>query len=238
MVLQRNHLQCYVAVVETLALGEQVTLTDAVARPQRVDLVGQYVRLEPLEADGDAAELFAASHGDPKTEKLWTYMGNGPFSSLEAMTSFLEVRATSDDPLFFTVYEAASGRRVGMTSFMNIVSEMRRLELGNIWYAPPVQRTKVNTETIYLMLRRTFDDLGYRRAEWKCDALNARSRAAALRLGFSFEGLFRQHMIVKGRNRDTAYFSMLDKEWPQKRANLEAWLYSDEKRSLRNMNTV
>ena len=236
VVLQRNHLWCYGDAVTNLPLGEQVEKVGAGARPRRADLVGNYVALKPLDAAKDAPELFAASHGDPETEALWTYMGSGPFGSQEEMTRFLEVRETSDDPLFFTVYDLALGQCVGVTSFMNIVPEMRRLELGNIWYSPRAQRTRVNTETIYLMLRQTFNDLGYRRVEWKCDALNARSRAAALRLGFSFEGILRQHMVVKGRNRDTAYFSMLDKEWPQKRAHMEAWLYGNEKVSLREMN--
>jgi RimJ/RimL family protein N-acetyltransferase len=114
-----------------------------------------------------------------------------------------------------------------LVSFLNIVPDMRRLELGHIWYGLAAQRTKINTETIYLMLRETFDGLNYRRAEWKCDALNARSRAAALRLGFRYEGIFRQHMIYKGRNRDTAWYAMMDHEWPRIKANMERWLESD-----------
>jgi RimJ/RimL family protein N-acetyltransferase len=112
----------------------------------------------------------------------------------------------------------------GVVSFMNVEPEMRHLELGHIWYAPAVQRTEANTETIFLMLRESFEELGHRRVEWKCDALNARSRAAAERLGFTFEGLFRQHMIVKGRNRDTAWYSMLDIEWSRARDAFERWL--------------
>ncbi|MGZ8578512.1 MAG: GNAT family N-acetyltransferase [Actinomycetota bacterium] len=132
----------------------------------------------------------------------------------------------SEDPLFLTVLD--HGREpVGVVSFLNVDIAMRRVELGHIWYVPAVQRTKVNTETVYLMLRRSFDELGNRRVEWKCDALNARSRAAAERLGFTFEGVFRQHMIVKGRNRDTAWFSMLDHEWPDVRAAMEGWLHAE-----------
>ena len=118
--------------------------------------------------------------------------------------------------------------RLGMVCFLNIDARMRHLELASIWYAPFVQRSNVNTESIYLLLRHAFDDLGYRRVEWKCDSLNARSRKAALRLGFEFEGIFRQHMVVKGRNRDTSWYAMLDGDWPAIRRNMERWLYANE----------
>ena len=122
---------------------------------------------------------------------------------------------------------------------MNVDSAMRHVELGNIWYAPVAQRTRANTETVFLMLREAFEELGHRRVEWKCDALNARSRSAAERLGFAFEGVFRQHMIVKGRNRDTAWFSMLDREWPRIRSNMQRWLEADPAAvSLRLLNTT
>ena len=154
------------------------------------------------------------------------------------MEIWLQHQALSRDPLFFTVFENSANKQVGLVSFLAIVPEMRRLELGHIWYAPAAQRTKVNTETIYLMLSEAFDRLNYRRVEWKCDALNARSRAAALRLGFSYEGLFRQHLIYKGRNRDTAWFAMLDYEWPAIKKNMERWLYSNEPDiSLRQLNS-
>jgi len=143
------------------------------------------------------------------------------------MAEWLAGCAESDDPLFLSVTSLGSGTRVGMVSFLNIIPDAWRLELGHIWYAPSVQRTKVNTESVYLMLRESFG-LGYRRIEWKCDALNAKSRAAALRLGFKFEGIFRQHLIYKGRNRNTAWFSMLDAEWPRIRQNIERWLYEND----------
>jgi RimJ/RimL family protein N-acetyltransferase len=126
--------------------------------------------------------------------------------------------------------ESRDAGPVGMAAFLNIVPEHRRLEIGHIWYAPSAQRTEANTETAYLMMREAFDELGYRRVEWKCDALNARSRAAALRLGFTFEGVFRAHMIVRGRNRDSAWFSLLDTEWPAVRDALERWLGTDPER--------
>ena len=137
-------------------------------------------------------------------------MSYGPFDSTHSMQEWLAGGTRLSDPLFFAVHHLESKQRIGMVSFMNIVSDMRRLELGHIWYSLDFQRSNVNTEAIYLMLCEAFDRLKYRRVEWKCDSLNERSRAAALRLGFRFEGIFRQHIIVKGRNRDTAWFSMLD----------------------------
>jgi RimJ/RimL family protein N-acetyltransferase len=190
------------------------------------------VRLEPLRPGADAPELYAASHGSPELERVWSYMAYGPFADAGAMRGWLEICAASRDPLFLAAIEPASGSRVGMVSFLNVAPEMRRLEIGNIWYAARVHRTRVNTEAAWLMLRHAFDDLGYRRVEWKCDALNAASRRAALRLGFAFEGIFRQHLIVKGCNRDTAWYAMLDGEWPARRRRLEAWLESDGSRSL------
>lgn len=212
----------------SLPVGEPVAPLDGLHGPARKPLAGRFVTLRPVDPAADAAALHACSHGDPATEGLWTYMGDyGPFESVAAMRGWLEDCVASDDPLFFAVIEAASHEPVGMVSFLNIVAGMRRLELGHIWYAPKVQRSKVNTEAIYLMLRESFEALHCRRVEWKCNALNARSRAAALRLGFGFEGVFRQHMIVKGRNRDTAWFAMLDGEWPAIKANMETWLYGD-----------
>jgi len=196
--------------------------------PRRQGYRGEFVALTPVDAAADTPELYAASHGDPAREQLWTYMTAGPFVDEAGMEQWLEKCQSSTDPLFFTVTDQTTHRRVGIVSFLNIVAAHRRVELGNIWYGPHAQRTKVNTESIYLMLCEAFDHLRYRRVEWKCDSLNARSRAAALRLGFQFEGIFRQHMIVRGRNRDTAWFAMTDGDWPGVKANLERWLYSGE----------
>ena len=212
---------------ETLPIGDPVTLSGEHRVPERKPLEGHFVTLRPLEPATDCEALYAGSHGDAETEALWTYMPYGPFEDPAAMGLWLDDCSASDDPLFFAVHDHDRGAPVGVVSFLNIVPDMRRLELGHIWYSPAVQRSKVNTETVYLMLRETFDRLGYRRAEWKCDSLNARSRGAALRLGFRFEGVFRQHLIVKGRNRDTAWFSLLDREWPAVKANMESWLYED-----------
>jgi RimJ/RimL family protein N-acetyltransferase len=148
------------------------------------------------------------------------------------MQQWLKIRAKSKDPLFFTVHHRESKCRVGMVSFLNVASDMQRLELGHIWYSLDAQRSSVNTEAIYLMLCEAFDRLKYRRVEWKCDSLNERSRSAAKRLGFQFEGVFKQHMIVKGRNRDTAWYSLLDNEWVNIKKNMQVWLYQNPNREL------
>jgi RimJ/RimL family protein N-acetyltransferase len=196
-------------------------------RPSRRELVGSFVSAVPVDPDVHAEALWACSHGDERTEALWTYMPYGPFPDVGAMRGWLERCAASEDPLFFAVIDRTSAGPVGMASMLNVDPAMRHLELGHIWYGPAAQRSPANTETAYLLLREAFEELGHRRVEWKCDALNERSRAAALRLGFTFEGIFRQHMIVKGRNRDTAWFAMLDAEWRGRKANIERWLASE-----------
>ncbi|MBX3050298.1 MAG: GNAT family N-acetyltransferase [Caldilineaceae bacterium] len=211
-----------------LPVGPLVIPIDNPIPPRCQIYTGQFVTLTPVDPAADIAELYAASHGDPVREQLWTYMPYGPFVDQAAMQNWLEQCQASIDPLFLTVTDRDAGQRVGVVSFLNIVASQRRVELGHIWYAPEAQRTKINTESIYLMLCESFDYLHYRRVEWKCDSLNARSRAAALRLGFQYEGIFRQHLIVRGRNRDTAWFAMTDGDWPRIKANLERWLYTDE----------
>jgi RimJ/RimL family protein N-acetyltransferase len=206
-----------------LPVGEPVPERE-VGRPARRAITGRFVSLVPADPAAHTEALWACSHGDPRTEALWTYMPYGPFADAGAMREWLAGCAASEDPLFFAVVDLVNGTAVGMVSVLNIDPTMRHLELGHIWYGPAAQRSRANTEAAYLLLRESFDELGYRRVEWKCDALNARSRAAALRLGFTFEGIFRRHMIVKGRNRDTAWFAMLDVEWPSRKANLERWI--------------
>lgn len=194
------------------------------AAPGPEPLAGRWVSLAP--PSGSLAEaLYPATHGSPEAEAVWTYMPYGPFHDEGAMAEWLDRLAGSADPRFFAV--TLDGIPVGVVSYLNAVTTDRRIEIGHIWYAPAAQRTRANTEVAYLLLRRAFEELGNRRVEWKCDALNARSRAAAVRLGFTFEGIFRQHMIVKGRNRDTAWFSMLDPEWPGVRAAMERWLEAE-----------
>jgi RimJ/RimL family protein N-acetyltransferase len=194
--------------------------------PVRRALRGRFVSLEPVDAGAHADALWRAAHdGSEEAARLWVYMPYGPFTDPSEMRSWIASLESSRDPLFLAV--VGPGGPIGMASFLNADPAMRRIELGHIWYAPSAQRTEANTEAAYLMLRESIERLGHRRVEWKCDALNERSRAAALRLGFTFEGVFRQHMIVKGRNRDTAWFSMLDGEWPAARAAFERWLAAE-----------
>jgi RimJ/RimL family protein N-acetyltransferase len=151
-------------------------------------------------------------------------MFDGPFGDRGAFAEALKKRQRSSDPLFFAIEEVDKHRAVGIASYMRMEPSHRVIEVGGIVFSPPLQRRPGATEAMYLMTRHVFEDLGYRRYEWKCDALNAPSRRAALRFGFTFEGIFRAHMIIKGRNRDTAWFSMLDTEWPARKAAFEAWL--------------
>ena len=222
----------------SLPVGNIVQSIAPIGLPERTDYKGRFITLSPVSPRDDVTDLYECSHGSDIKEQIWTYMSYGPFDGTNSMHKWLEEKAKSEDPLFFIVHHLESKQRIGMVSFLNIVSDMRRLELGHIWYSPNSQRSNVNTEAIYLMLCEAFDRLKYRRVEWKCDALNERSRAAALRLGFKFEGIFRQHIIVKGRNRDTAWYSMLDSEWAAVKENMEMWLYQnlDQKLSLTTLN--
>ncbi|MCP8939587.1 GNAT family N-acetyltransferase [Alsobacter sp. SYSU M60028] len=208
-----------------LPIGPEVA-SHAARRPERTTLAGRYVTLAPLDPERHAAELFAETHGEGEGA-MWQYLGDGPFADLSAFTASLRAKAASADPLFFAILDAASGRALGYQTLMRIDAPNRVVEVGNIVYGRSLQRTPGATEAQYLFARHVFDDLGYRRYEWKCNACNAPSQRAARRFGFSYEGLFRQHMIVKGRNRDTAWFSMLDHEWPARRAAFEAWLNPD-----------
>ena len=192
--------------------------------PERRSLAGAYARLEPVEPAAHAEGLFRLSHARPEDAALWTYLAYGPFAGQAAFESWLAERARSSDPLFFAIVDQATGEAAGMASYLNIVPANGCIEIGHIWFAPRLQRTRAATEAIFLLMRHVFDDLRYRRLEWKCDALNAPSRRAAGRFGFTYEGTFRQHMIVKGRNRDTAWFALLDRDWPPVRAAFERWL--------------
>ncbi len=203
-------------------VGEIVEPTPA-RRPQRITLSGRAVSLVPLDAAAHADALFDGANGGEK-DRVWTYLFDGPYADRAAFRANLEAKAQSEDPLFFTILDNASGKAVGYQTFLRIEPTHRVIEVGNILYTPALQRTIGATEAQYLFARHVFDDLGYRRYEWKCNNLNAPSKRAAERFGFRFEGLFRQHMIVKGRNRDTAWYAMLDREWPARRAAFEKWL--------------
>ena len=192
-------------------------------RPARVVLEGRDVDVAPLEpAHGDA--LFENTAG---RDDLWTYMFDGPFPDRAAFDAALRRWADSKDPFFFAIVDRASGQALGRAALMRIEPAHRVIEVGGILYSPRLQRTRGATEAMYLLARYVFEELGYRRYEWKCNALNAASRTSAVRLGFTFEGMFRQHMIVKGRSRDTAWYAMLDAEWPARKARFERWLSPD-----------
>jgi RimJ/RimL family protein N-acetyltransferase len=195
-------------------------------RPERVTLRGRAVSLVPLDAETHADALFHGANGGDK-DRLWTYLADGPYADAAVFKAAIAAKAQSADPLFFAVLDNASGLAVGYQTLMRIDATHRAIEVGNVLYTPALQRTIGATEAQYLLARYVFDELGYRRYEWKCDDLNAPSKRAAARLGFVFEGVFRQHMIVKGRSRDTAWFSMLDAEWPARRAAFEGWLAPD-----------
>jgi len=197
-------------------------------RPDRAPLNGTRVRLEPLITERHGPQLFAASHQkDGSGSSLFRYLPYGPFAGFDEFKAWLEQRAETADPLFYAVVDTATDTARGMTSYLRMVPEHGVIEIGHIWFSPALQRTREATEAIYLMSRHAFDDLGYRRLEWKCDALNEASRQAAARFGFTYEGTFRQHLVVKGRNRDSAWFSIIDGEWPRIRAAFAAWLATE-----------
>jgi RimJ/RimL family protein N-acetyltransferase len=206
----------------TLPIGAEVATYDA-RRPDRTPIEGRDVVLMPIDVAAHGPGLYALSHGAQR-EALWRYLWDGPYPSREAFLENLAVKAASADPFFFAIVERATGRATGVAAYLRIMPADRVIEVGSILFTPALQRTRGATEAMYLMARHAIETLGYRRYEWKCNALNQPSRRAALRLGFSFEGIFRQHMIVKGRSRDTAWFAMLDRDWPSRKAAFEAWL--------------
>jgi RimJ/RimL family protein N-acetyltransferase len=206
--------------------------------PRPVTLRGRWVTLEPLDADRHTANLWKAVRGH---DEVWTWLADGPYASESALRAALAEKQAAQTAVFLAILPAPDGQgRVspslpgpygsgqhpgaGYASYMRIEPAHGVVEVGNILLSPGLQRTTAATEAMYLMARHVFDELGYRRYEWKCNAENEPSRRAALRLGFSFEGIFRQHMVIKGRNRDTAWFAMLDQEWPTRKRAFEAWL--------------
>ena len=214
-----------VRTTHTTDLGDKLVDLAPAKLPQRTHLEGRIVSIVPLDPVAHAEALYDATRGE-KNDGLWRYLFEGPFATRAAFESHLHQKASSEDPLAFAILEKSSGDAVGYASYMRIEPEHRVIEVGSILFTPRLQRTIGATEAMYLMARHVFEGLGYRRYEWKCNAHNAPSRSAALRLGFAFEGVFRQHMIIKGRNRDTAWFSMLDSEWLKRKAAFERWLDS------------
>ena len=194
-------------------------------KPPRGPMTGSFCRLEPLDPDRHAAALFAANVSDDEA-KSWTYLPYGPFRTLSEYRAWMDARCRGDDPLFFAIVDAADGKPAGLASYLRISPESGSIEIGHIHYAPLLRRSPAATEAMYLLMKQAFA-LGYRRYEWKCDALNAPSRAAAQRLGLSFEGVFRQATVYKGRNRDTAWYAAIDAEWPALNEAFRAWLSPD-----------
>jgi RimJ/RimL family protein N-acetyltransferase len=205
-------------------VGEPVPDWRPPARPSRITLTGQYVVVEPLQPQLHARSLWAAFSRDTE-QRNWTYLSQGPYDSFDDFAAWLGRASTAEDPLFYTLSAAPHGP-AGVAAYLRITPDAGTIEVGHIHLSPLLQRTPAATEAMYLMMRYAFS-LGYRRYEWKCDALNAPSRAAAERFGFTFEGIFRQALVYKGRNRDTAWYSILDREWPMLRMAYELWLAAD-----------
>ncbi len=181
-------------------------------------MIGRYVSVEPL------AARHAAAIWPHLEDHLWDYLAEGPYNTEVAFTESIAIKSQSQDPKFFALLVNSEAR--GIASYLRDEPKHRVIEVGHILFTPPLQRSTAATEAMYLMAKNAFEDMGYRRYEWKCNALNLPSRRAASRLGFTFEGIFRQHMIVKDQNRDTAWFSMLDGEWPERKIEFERWLHS------------
>ncbi len=196
------------------------------AWPGNEPMTGRTCRVEPINPDRHAADLFAANRTAPDG-RFWSYLPYGPFDTLEDYRSWMDSACLGEDPKFHAIIDLATEKAVGVASYLRIDPKAGSIEVGHINYSPLMQRSLVATECMYLMMARAFDTLGYRRYEWKCNAANAGSMNAAKRLGFTYEGTFRQMSVVKGRNRDTAWFSILDREWPAVKQAFQTWLSPD-----------
>jgi RimJ/RimL family protein N-acetyltransferase len=202
-------------------IGNDVIHWQASRLPAPVRLGGRWVTLEPLSVERHGHDLWFAVEGH---DEVWTWLGDGPYAREDDLVADLKRKEMGTAASFFAILPASTGRAAGYASFMRIDAPNGVIEVGNVMFSPELQRTRAATEAIYLMARHAFEDLGYRRYEWKCNALNLPSQRAARRFGFTYEGTFRQHMIVKGQNRDTAWYSMLDSEWSAKKSVFEGWL--------------
>ncbi|MFJ7270459.1 GNAT family N-acetyltransferase [Streptomyces sp. NPDC099050] len=207
-------------------VGEPVPGWSPRPLPAGVTLKGDHCRLEPLDAYRHAAELHAA-YGSGSDQRDWTYMFASPFESLDDYRRYAEAAAASTDPRHYAVINLAGGTATGTLSLMRQDPDHGVVEVGNVMFSPAMKRRPISTEAQFLAMRYVFEDLGYRRYEWKCDSLNAPSRTTAERLGFTFEGIFRQAVVYKGRNRDTAWYSVTDTEWPTVKHGFEVWLSPD-----------
>ena len=212
---------------------------EPVRAPAPITLSGRYVTLEPLDAERHTGSLWEAVHGH---DELWTWLADGPYANDGALRRALAQKQSGTAAVFLAIAPNATGKCAGYASYMRMEPAHGVVEVGNILMTPGLQRTRAATEAMFLMASHVFDTLGYRRYEWKCNAENGPSRRAALRYGFSFEGIFRQHMVVKGKNRNTAWFSMLDSEWLVRRQALETWLapenFDSEGRQKRSLAAV
>ena len=191
--------------------------------PRGARMQGRLCRLEPVDVEAHASDLYR-SFGEDRDQRNWTYLPYGPFPGEDAFRDWLNATCLGDDPCFFSVIDASEGCAVGLASYLRIEPAVGVIEVGHIHFSPRMQGKPISTEAMYLMMREVFETWGYRRYEWKCDSLNQPSRSAAQRLGFAFEGIFRQATIYKQRNRDTAWYSIIDSEWPAARAAFESWL--------------
>ncbi|MGA7706017.1 MAG: GNAT family protein [Solirubrobacteraceae bacterium] len=206
-----------------LPLGEELEW-EPTESPARVSLRGSHILIRPVNADSDAVPLFSLSHPPDGDPRIWTYLPDGPYQSPEHLHQMLTWAESSEDPVFFTLVGLADEQPLGVAAYLRITPAFGVIEIGHIWFGASLQRTTAATEAIYLLVHHAFDALGYRRVEWKCNALNAASRRAAERFGFTFEGIFRKHQVVKGRNRDTAWYAITDDEWPAIQQGFERWL--------------
>ena len=204
-------------------VGPMVPDWTARPRPPRTAIAGRFATVEPLDPERHSADLFAA-YAEDREGRLWTYYNYGPFAALAEYRRWVDSACADPGRLFHAIIDKPSGRAVGVAAYINVQPAVGSVEIGGLVFSPLLQRRPVATEALFMMMRRVFDELGYRRCEWKCDSLNEPSRNAAARLGFRYEGLFRQATITRGRNRDTAWFSVIDGEWPALRAAFAGWL--------------
>ncbi len=207
--------------------GEPVTRLPSALVPARTTISGTSVQLEAMDAAKHTSELYRAGHDSEEGLRIWDYLTTGPWPDEQSYQAVLRQQTASFDPVFYVVRSLESGRVCGQTSFLDINAGNGVIEIGNIWFGPELQRSRGSTEALFLMLHYAMDELGYRRMQWRCNSLNERSRYAAARLGFRFEGIFYNHLIFKGKNRDTTWYSILDDEWPEVRGIIETWLERD-----------
>jgi RimJ/RimL family protein N-acetyltransferase len=205
------------------SIGDAVPGWTPRQRPPATPTQGRFCRIESLDPARHAADLYQA-YSQASDGRLWTYLSNEPFQDAASFDAYMAKAAASTDPMHHAIIDLASGKAIGTAALMRIDPVNGVIEVGHVAYSPLLQRTAHATEAQYLFMKRVFEELGYRRFEWKCDSLNEPSRKAAVRYGFTFEGIFRQAIVYKGRTRDTAWYSMLDSEWPALRAGYEAWL--------------